>query len=180
MKGIVFKFTGSWPESRPCRAFFARSCLAQSGIPRRDRRHAKARSPGRIRPGPLPSLCPPRPPWFKLSVSAFPVRSLWIFQRPTLPDFPPILALSQKLPRSSGQTGHSLSCLFIRVNGRKSVAILFLNCTKNTELTRARFARTVTFAFINFPVVPAGRNRLATAIQNFSRKIRRRGAPHEI
>ena len=37
---------------------------------------------------------------------------------------------------------------FIRSNPGKSAAIFFLNCTKNTELTRARFARTVTFAFI--------------------------------
>jgi hypothetical protein len=34
---------------------------------------------------------------------------------------------------------------FIRVHPRKSVADDFLNCTKNTELTRARFARTVSF-----------------------------------
>jgi hypothetical protein len=32
---------------------------------------------------------------------------------------------------------------------------LFLNCTKNTELTRAHFARTVSFAFINREIVPA-------------------------
>jgi len=36
----------------------------------------------------------------------------------------------------------------IRSNPGESTAIFFLNCTKNTELTRARFARTVTFAFI--------------------------------
>jgi hypothetical protein len=36
----------------------------------------------------------------------------------------------------------------IRDDPRKTVANLFLNCTKNTELTRARFARTVSFAFI--------------------------------
>jgi hypothetical protein len=40
----------------------------------------------------------------------------------------------------------SLHRCFIRVDPRKSVAIFFLNCTKNTELTRAQFARTVTFA----------------------------------
>ena len=52
------------------------------------------------------------------------------------------------------------------------MASIFLNCTKNTELTRARFARTVTFAFIKIPVVPAGQNRLATRNQNLSRKLR--------
>jgi hypothetical protein len=39
-----------------------------------------------------------------------------------------------------------LSPSFIRVDPPKSVAIFFLNCTKNTELTGAPFARTVTFA----------------------------------
>src|SRR5450755_4695263 len=39
MKGMVYKFTGSWPEPRPCRTFFARTCLAQNGIRRRDPRH---------------------------------------------------------------------------------------------------------------------------------------------
>jgi len=42
----------------------------------------------------------------------------------------------------------SLLRCFLHVAPRKSAAIFFLNCTKNTELTRARFARTVTFAFI--------------------------------
>ena len=55
---------------------------------------------------------------------------------------------------------------------RKSVASLFLNCTKNTELTRARFARTVSFAFIKIPVVPPGQNRFAMRNQNLSRKLR--------
>jgi hypothetical protein len=32
------------------------------------------------------------------------------------------------------------------VIAQKSVAAFFLNCTKNTELTDARFARTVTLA----------------------------------
>ena len=36
----------------------------------------------------------------------------------------------------------------LRIDPRKSVPAFFLKCTKNTELTRAHFARTVTFALI--------------------------------
>jgi hypothetical protein len=38
----------------------------------------------------------------------------------------------------------------VGIDSRKSAAIFFLNCTENTELTRAHFARTVTFALIKF------------------------------
>ena len=40
------------------------------------------------------------------------------------------------------------SLRFIGVNPRKSAAKVFLKCTKNTELTVARFTRTVTFALL--------------------------------
>jgi hypothetical protein len=41
----------------------------------------------------------------------------------------------------------SLTGPFIRADPRKSVATIFLNCTKNTELTARAFARTFTLAF---------------------------------
>jgi hypothetical protein len=40
----------------------------------------------------------------------------------------------------------SLALPFSSIISGKSANTFFLNCTKNTELTRARFARTVTFA----------------------------------
>jgi len=52
------------------------------------------------------------------------------------------------------------------------VATLFLNCTKNTELTRARFARTVSFAFIKIKSFQPGKTGWAMRNQNLSRKFR--------
>jgi hypothetical protein len=42
-----------------------------------------------------------------------------------------------------------LNVSFIRADPRKFVPVVFLMCTKNTELTRDHFARRVTFALIN-------------------------------
>ena len=86
--------------------------------------------------------------------------------------FSPYLRLHPKTTAIQWLNPPLLTRSLIRGNPRKSVASIFLNCTKNTELTRARFARTVTFAFIKIPVVPAGQNRLATRNQNLSRKLR--------
>jgi hypothetical protein len=66
----------------------------------------------------------------------------------------------------------ALTLCFILLIHENRLPLFFLNCTKNTELTRARFARTVSFAFIKIPVVPAGQYRLAMRNQNLSRKLR--------
>jgi hypothetical protein len=40
----------------------------------------------------------------------------------------------------------TLAAFLHRLPGLKSIAAVFLNCTKNTELTRSQFNRTVSFA----------------------------------
>jgi hypothetical protein len=48
----------------------------------------------------------------------------------------------------------ALTLHFISLLWQRSAPTFFLNCTKNTELTSAHFARTVTFALIKIHVVP--------------------------
>jgi len=52
-----------------------------------------------------------------------------------------------KLPPSNEKTA-SCQAIFQMFQFGKSASTLFLNCTKNTELTRAHFTLTVTFALI--------------------------------
>jgi hypothetical protein len=51
--------------------------------------------------------------------------------------------VDMKLPPSSAKMARRQT-VFQMFQFGKSAPTLFLNCTKNTELTRARFARTVT------------------------------------
>jgi hypothetical protein len=67
---------------------------------------------------------------------------------------------------------------FIRSNPGKSPAIFFLNCTKNTELTRARFARTVSFAFIKNLSRPTPDKPAGGRFQNFTQKDSYSGPRH--
>ncbi len=64
--------------------------------------------------------------------------------------FPAILFHMYELAPSNGWNHVSFSSCPVRDNPQKSVAVFFLNCTKNTELTRAHFARKVTFALAKF------------------------------
>ena len=89
---------------------------------------------------PTPNPCP-----LTTRLSAFPVHALWTFLPVPPSDFPRATPRAQKprhpvLPRlESHSSPHSCRAAKIR-------STFFLNCTKNTELTRVRFARTVTLA----------------------------------
>jgi hypothetical protein len=78
--------------------------------------------------------------------SAFPVRPLWIFRLPTLSDCNDSTSVPEESAAFQRHNDLSVSRFFIRDNPCEFALVLFLNCTKNTELTSAVFTRTFTFA----------------------------------
>jgi hypothetical protein len=64
------------------------------------------------------------------------------------------------------------------VIAQKSVPAVFLNCTKNTELTNARFARTVSLALTNISLRSTCASRLAVASTGAHRQPMHSGQRH--
>jgi hypothetical protein len=78
-------------------------------------------------------------------LSAFPVRPLWTFRLSSISDFSSS-ELFEPQPRNTSGLGQSRNNFLSRVHPSHSVTLIFLNCTKNTELTTRHFARTFCFA----------------------------------
>jgi hypothetical protein len=78
-------------------------------------------------------------------LSAFPVQALWTIPILALQDFSSDPSAQSQAAHSKRLSGLSLPSDLIPVPPRESVAMHFLNCTKNTELTSHLFARTFDF-----------------------------------
>jgi hypothetical protein len=77
-------------------------------------------------------------------LSAFPVHALWTIPAAHSSRFSSLHFLYTKTAVIQRSNDTLLSIFVNPADARKFVAAFFLNCTNNTELTRAHFARTVT------------------------------------
>jgi hypothetical protein len=79
-------------------------------------------------------------------LSAFPVQALWTIRLPILPNFRLAAFRPTEAAPRTRLSAPSSRMFTIPAHPRKSMPTIFLNCTKNTELTPRPFARTFCFA----------------------------------
>jgi hypothetical protein len=93
------------------------------------------------------------------SLSAFPVQALWRFRRPARTCFPACIESPAEPPPRTRLSGVCSLRVPPPPDRQKSLPNIFLNCTKNTELTPRPFARTFSFALSKKIELSRDRNR---------------------